>query len=71
MAVVEGSTALSALGKPESVWESLKSECPEIKGLYQDYDFHENKPEAVVDGNGSDKIEAALLDYMLDHDRSL
>jgi len=71
VAVVDAIKALSALGKPESVWESLKAECPEIKGLYQDYDFHENKPEAVVDGNGLDKIEAALLGYMLDHDRSL
>ena len=70
VAVVDAIKALSALGKPESVWESLKTDRPEIEGLYQDYDFHENKAEAVVDAKGWDKIEAALLDYILDHDCS-
>jgi len=70
VAVVDAIKALSALDEPETVWESFRAECPEINGLYQDYDFHENKPEAVVDLNGWDKIETALLDYMLDHDYS-
>ena len=70
VAVVDAIKALSASGEPESVWESLKAECPEINELYQDYDFHENKSEAVVDGKGWDKIEAMLLDYMLENDFS-
>jgi len=52
VAVVDAIKALIALGTPESVWKSLKAERPEIKEVYQDYDFHENKPEAVVDLNG-------------------
>ena len=68
VAVVDAIKALSALGEPESVWESLKAERPEIKEVYQDYDFAESKSEAVVDGEGWEKIEVALMDYMLDHD---
>lgn len=64
VAVVDAIKALSGSGEPESVWESLKAESPEINELYQDYDFYENKSEAVVDGTGWEKIEAALLDYM-------
>jgi hypothetical protein len=70
VAVVDAIKALSALGKPETVWESLKAKSPEINEVYQDYDFTESKSEAVVDGEGWEKIEAALLDYMLDHDCS-
>jgi len=71
VAVVDAIKALIALGEPESVWESLKAESPEINEVYQDYDFAESKSEAVVDGEGWEKIEVALMDYMLDHDRSL
>ena len=68
VAVVDVIKALIALGEPESVWESLKAESPEIKEIYQDYVFAESKSEAVVDGEGWEKIEVALMDYMLDHD---
>lgn len=68
VAVVDAIKALIALGEPESVWESLKAESPEINEVYQDYDFAESKSEAVVDGEGWEKIEVALMDYMLDHD---
>jgi hypothetical protein len=68
VAVVDAIKALSDLGNPETVWELLKAESPEIKEVYQDYDFAESKSEAVVDSEGWNKIEAALLDYILDHD---
>lgn len=70
VAVVDAIKALSDLGEPETVWELLKAESPEIKESYQEYDFAESKSEAVVDGEGWEKIETALLDYMLDHDCS-
>ena len=66
VAVVDAIKALSDLGDPETVWESLKAESPDIKEVYQDYDFAERKSEAVVDSEGWNKIEAALLDYILD-----
>jgi len=68
VAVVDAIKALSDLGDPETIWELLKAGSPEIKGVYQDYDFAESKSEAVVDGEGWEKIETALLDYILDHD---
>jgi hypothetical protein len=70
VAVVDAIKALSFLGDPETVWESVKAESPEINEVYQNYDFAESKSEAVVDGEGWEKIEAALLGYMLDHDCS-
>jgi hypothetical protein len=68
--VVDAIKALSDLEEPETIWELLKAENTEIKKIYQDYDFAESKSEAVVDGEGWKKIEAALLDYMLDHDHT-
>jgi hypothetical protein len=68
VAVVDAIKALSDLGDPETVWELLKTESPEINEVYQDYDFAESKSEAVVDVEGWGKIETALLDYILDHD---
>lgn len=70
VAVIDAIKALSDLGEPETVWESLKAESPEINEIYQEYDFAESTSEAVVDGEGWEKIETALLDYMLDHDCS-
>lgn len=68
VAVVDAIKALSDLGEPETVWESLKAESPEINEICQDYDFTGSKSEAVVDSRGWNKIEAALLDYILDYD---
>lgn len=70
VAVVDAIKALSASDKPEFIWEFLKMECPEFNELYQDYDFHENKFEAVVDDKAWEKIETALLDYILDQNCS-
>jgi len=70
VAVVDAINALSDLGEPETVWESLKAESPEIDQVYQKYNFTESKSVAVVDGEEWEKIETALLDYMLDYDHT-
>jgi hypothetical protein len=70
VAVVDAINALSDLGEPETVWESLKAESPEIDQVYQKYNFAESKSVAVVDGEEWEKIETALLDYMLDYDHT-
>jgi hypothetical protein len=67
VAVVDAIKALSDLDGAERIWESLKTERPEFKDLCQGYNFKSNKMDSVVDSEGWEKIENALLDYILDH----
>lgn len=67
VAVVDAIKALSAKDGAERIWRSLKEERPEFKKLCQQYNFQEDKADFVVDGEGWEKIEDALLDYLLDH----
>ena len=70
VAVIDAIKALSAREGAERIWESLKEERPEFKALCQSYHFQEDKIDSVVDGEGWEKIEDALLDYILDHSPS-
>jgi hypothetical protein len=65
VAVVDAIKALSAREGAERIWETLKKERPEFKNLCQPYRFRENKMDSVVDGEAWEKIEDALLDYIL------
>jgi hypothetical protein len=65
IAVVDAIKALSARKSAECIWESLKEERPEFGRLCQSYSFQENKAESVVDGEAWEKIEDALLDYII------
>jgi len=71
IAVVDAIKALSAKKGAERIWESLKEERPEFKELCQPYIFKENTIASVVDGEGWEKIEDALLDYILEHNSSV
>ena len=71
IAVVDAIRALSARKGANRIWESLKTERPEIKDFCQSYKFMGNKRDSVVDGEGWEKIEDALLDYILDHNASV
>jgi hypothetical protein len=66
IAVVDAIKALSSTQGAERIWKSLKKERPEFKALCQDYNFRADRTDAVVDGHGWEKIEDALLDYILD-----
>ena len=70
IAVVDAIRALSAGKAAGRIWESLKSERPEFKDLCQGYNFREDQTVSVVDGKGWEKIEDALLDYIVDHHAS-
>jgi hypothetical protein len=70
IAVVDAIKALSARDCAERIWESLKEERPEFKALCQNYHFQKDKIDSVVDGEGWEKIEDALVDYILDHSPS-
>jgi hypothetical protein len=67
VAVVDAIKALSAVEGAERIWQSLKKERPEFKDLCERYNFQEDKIDSVVDGTSWGKIEAALLDYIVDH----
>ena len=65
IAVIDAIKALSTREGAECIWESLKEERPEFGRLCQSYSFQENKAESVVDGEAWEKIEDALLDYII------
>ncbi len=67
IAVVDAIKALSAGRSARRIWESLKSQRPEFKDLCQGYNFTGDQTDSVVDGEGWEEIENALLDYILDH----
>jgi hypothetical protein len=67
IAVVDAIRALSARDGAERIWKSLKEERPEFKDLCQVYHFQDGKMDSVVDGEGWEKIEDALMNYILDH----
>jgi hypothetical protein len=71
IAVVDAIRALSARKGANRIWKSLKAERPEFKDLCQSYTFKGDKTDSVVDGKGWEKIEDALLDYILDHHASV
>ncbi|MGD2188180.1 MAG: hypothetical protein PVI71_18770 [Desulfobacterales bacterium] len=67
VAVVDAIKALSAKDGAKRIWSLLKEEHPEFKEICEHYNFQENKRISVVDGAGWEKIENALLDYLMDH----
>jgi hypothetical protein len=66
VAVVDAIKALSASEEAPRIWQLLKHNQPEIADLCEGYDFQENQFEPVVDSEGWEQIEDALLDYILD-----
>ena len=66
IAVVDAIRVLNAGNSPEQVWEALKQECPELKDLCQAYHFRKEGTDSVVDSEGWEMIENALLDFILD-----
>ncbi len=65
VAVVDAIKALSASQEASRIWQALKQKQPEFANLCERYDFDENQPECVVDSQGWEQIEDALLDYIL------
>jgi len=67
VAVVDAIRALIAEDDgADRIWESLKEKCPEFEHLCQSYNFQKKRMDSVVDGHGWEKIETALLDYIID-----
>ncbi len=66
VAVVDAIRALSASEEALGIWQVLKKERPELRDRCERYDFRKNQSEAVVDSEGWEQIEDALLKYILD-----
>jgi hypothetical protein len=65
VAVVDAIKALSASKEAPKIWQSLKQNQPEFEELCERYDFQEDQPEPVVNSEGWEQIEDALLDYII------
>ncbi len=66
VAVVDAIKALSDSEDATRIWQMLKHEQPEFVNLCEGYIFQGNRSEPVVDSEGWQQIEDALLDYILD-----
>lgn len=66
VAVVDAIEALSASAEAPRIWQLLKQNQPEFDRMCERYDFKKDHFEPVVDSEGWQRIEDALLDYILD-----
>lgn len=66
ISVIDAIKAVSGSDHPWTVWESLKTEHPEILDHCEDYSFQIQGSVPVVNSNGWDKICEVLLDYLPD-----
>jgi len=68
VSVLDAIEALMASEEAPRIWKSLIREQPEFANLCEYYNFQKSRPECVVDSEGWEQIEDALLNYMLDRD---
>lgn len=67
ISVIDAIRAVSSSEHPWTVWESLKTEHPEILDHCEDYAFLTEDSVPVVDSEGLQKILMVLLEYMPEH----
>jgi hypothetical protein len=66
IAVIDAIKALSESDTAEEIWQTLKKENPQILSHCRRFNFAKNKSALVVDGQGWERIESLLFDYILD-----
>jgi hypothetical protein len=66
VAVLDAIKALSESNDPVLIWESLKHNNPELNKICTEHKFGKSHFIPVVDNKGWNKIEDALLDYVIE-----
>jgi hypothetical protein len=66
VAVVDAIQALSGSNQAGIIWQDIRQAHPKIARRCHDYLFRKNKSAEVVDNEGWEKIEEALIDYIMD-----
>lgn len=66
VAVVDAIQALSGSDRAGSIWQDICKTDPKLDRRCHDYSFRKNASTEVVDNEGWEEIEEALIDYLLD-----
>jgi len=66
VSVVDAIRAVSNSNRPNSLWEKLKAEHPEILMHCEDYSFQGEEPVPVIDSKGWERVWMLLPDFLSD-----
>ena len=66
VAVVDAIQALSGSDRAGFIWQNLRKSHPNLDSRCHDYSFRKNAATEVVDNEGWEQIEEALIDYIID-----
>jgi hypothetical protein len=66
VAVVDAIQALSGSDRAGLIWQDIRKAHPKIDGRCHDYSFRKNASAEVIDNEGWEKIEEALINYIID-----
>lgn len=66
VAVVDAIHALSGSKRAGFIWQDIRKSHPKINKRCHEYPFRKNAPTEVIDNEGWEQIEEALIDYILD-----
>jgi hypothetical protein len=67
VAVVDAIQALSGSNRAGFIWQDIRKSHPKIDGRCHNFSFRKNASTDVVDNEGWEKIEEALIDYIIDN----
>lgn len=66
VAVVDAIQALSGSNRPGFIWQDIRKANPKIDSRCHSYPFRKNLTTEVVDNEGWEKIEEALINYIVE-----
>jgi hypothetical protein len=66
IAVVDAIGALLGECRPETLWEKLKRQHPQLSAHCEDYHFGDTARHQVADSEGWEVIEGILFEFILD-----
>ena len=66
VAVVDAIQALSGSNRAGSIWQDIRKADPKLDRRCHDYPFRKNASTEVVDNEGWEEIEEALINYIVD-----
>jgi hypothetical protein len=66
VAVLDAIQALSGSDRAGSIWQDIRKADPKLDMRCHDYPFRKNASTEVVDNEGWEQIEEALINYIVD-----
>lgn len=70
IAVIDAIGALSDLTDARDIWRNLSANHPEILNLCHDYNFRKSESTPVANGEGWEKIQGFLFEYLVEESLS-